>query len=134
MTIYHDVIETRFGWMGLLRSETGLMRTTLPQSSPERCIELLGEQAADSEHAPDRFAALGEKLRRYFEGGKLNLGDEPLDLEGATPFHREAWRACMSNLDTFSLTLAACCWICRLAATISTTPRFTLRSISNCFS
>lgn len=96
MTTYHDVIETRFGWMGLLRSETGLMRTTLPQSSPERCIELLGEQAAGSEHAPARFTALAEKLRRYFEGDRLSLVDEPLDLEGATPFHREAWLACKS--------------------------------------
>lgn len=96
MMTYNDVIETRFGWMGLLRSETGLMRTTLPQPSPERCIELLGDQVAGSEHAPDRFAALAEKLRRYFEGGKLDFAGEPLDLEGATPFHREAWLACMS--------------------------------------
>ena len=96
MTTYHDVIETRFGWMGLLRSEAGLMRTTLPQPSPDRCIPILGEEMAGSEHAPDRFAALAESLRRYFEGKKLSLVDEPLDLEGATPFHRQAWLACMS--------------------------------------
>jgi methylated-DNA-[protein]-cysteine S-methyltransferase len=96
MTTYHDVIETRFGWMGLLRSETGLMRTTLPQPSPDRCIPLLGAELDGSEHAPDRFTALAESLGRYFEGGKHSFADEPLDLEDATPFHRMAWLACMS--------------------------------------
>ena len=96
MTTYHDVIETRFGWMGLLRSEKGLMRTTLPQTSPDRCIQILGDEMAGAEHAPERFTSLVGSLRRYFEGDKLGLVEETLDLEGATPFHRQAWQACMS--------------------------------------
>ena len=91
MTTYHDVIETRFGWMGLLRSEKGLMRTTLPQTSPDRCIQILGDEMAGAEHAPERFTSLAGSLRRYFEGDKLGLVEETLDLEGATPFHRQAW-------------------------------------------
>lgn len=96
MTTYHDVIETCFGWMGLLRSEKGLMCTTLPQTSPDLCIQILGEEMADAEHAPERFTSLAASLRRYFEGDKLRLVEETLDLDGATPFQRQAWRACMS--------------------------------------
>ena len=96
MTTYYDVIETRFGWMGLLRSEKGLMRTTLPQIVPDRCIQILGAEMAGAEHAPERFTSLAGSLSRYFEGDKLRIVEETLDLEGATPFHRQAWQACMS--------------------------------------
>lgn len=96
MATYHDVIETRFGWMGLLRSDTGLMCTTLPQASPDRCIPLLGAKMDGSEHLPERFLTLAEDLRGYFEGGRLHFVDEPLDLDGVTPFYRKAWLACMA--------------------------------------
>ena len=42
--------------------------------------------------------------------------------------------ACRSRRAMFSWTLAACCWMRRLAVTISTTPRLTFCSISSCFS
>ncbi len=96
MAIYHDVIETRFGWMGLLRSETGLMCTTLPQVSPDRCIPLLGAEMGGSKHLPKRFVTLAEDLRSYFEGGRRHFIDEPLDLDGVSPFYRKAWLACMA--------------------------------------
>ena len=37
MTHYFDVFETPYGWMGVVASDKGLRRTTLPQPSPEDC-------------------------------------------------------------------------------------------------
>ncbi len=38
MALSYDVFETPMGWMGVLASDRGLRRTTLPQESPDECI------------------------------------------------------------------------------------------------
>ena len=96
MTLYYDIIETSFGWMGLLASNKGLRRATLPQSSPDECVELLGEEVGQATSAPERFEGLKEKLELYFEGCALDFEDEPIDVDDAAPFHRAAWDACRS--------------------------------------
>ena len=96
MTLYYDIFETSFGWMGLLASEEGLRRTTLPQGSPDECFELLGQEADAAISAPERFEGLKEKIELYFEGGAINFEDEPIDVDDAAPFHRAAWDACRS--------------------------------------
>ena len=96
MTLYYDIVEISFGWMGLLASEEGLRRTTLPQSSPDECVELLGEDVDEAMLAPERFAELREKLEMFFEGRAVSFEDEPVDLGDAAPFHRAAWDACRS--------------------------------------
>ena len=97
MTLYYDVFETPFGWMGLLASEAGLRRTTLPRSSPDECAdELLTGQVGKAVPAPDRFEGLKEKLEMFFEGSPVSFEDEPIDVYDAAPFHRAAWDACRS--------------------------------------
>jgi methylated-DNA-[protein]-cysteine S-methyltransferase len=95
-SLYHDVIETPFGWMGVLASPAGLKRMTLPQPEPDGCVGLLGPEAASAEHSPERFEALAHKLRAYFGGGKVALAGEPIAIDDATPFMRAAWQACRS--------------------------------------
>ena len=96
MTLYYDVFETPLGWMGLLASPRGLRRTTLPQSSPDECVALLGDEVEAAIQAPDRFEALRARLVRHLEGDTVSFADEPIDVDDATPFHRAAWRACQS--------------------------------------
>ena len=94
--LYYDVIETPFGWMGLLVSPAGLRRTTLPQAEPDGCARLLGREAAIAEHNPERFEALALRLDSYFNGGAAALADEPIAIDDATRFTRAAWLACQS--------------------------------------
>ena len=94
--IQYDLVETPLGWMGLLASSAGLRRTTLPQPTPEDVIVLLGEEAADADHSPERFHCLRRSIERYFAAQAVSFLDEATDLHHATAFQRAAWAACRS--------------------------------------
>ena len=96
MTLYYDVIETSFGWMGLLGSPQGLKRTTLPQGHPVDCVDLLGDETSDAKLSPEHLAPIGHKLSRYFAGEQVTFVDEPIDVGDASSFLRAAWDACRS--------------------------------------
>jgi methylated-DNA-[protein]-cysteine S-methyltransferase len=96
MKRYFDVFETAFGWVGLLASESGIRHSTLPQSTPEECVALLGYELDGAEEAPERFESVREKIVRLLDGEDISFEDEAIDVEDATPFHRAAWQACMT--------------------------------------
>lgn len=91
---YYDIVETQFGWMGLLSSEAGLLRSTLPEKSEEICASLLGIEAGEAVRSPTRFDDLSDRLERYFDGSDTGFEDVALDFYDAPDFHRRAWRAC----------------------------------------
>ncbi|MCH7786564.1 MAG: hypothetical protein IIC22_03540, partial [Chloroflexi bacterium] len=66
MTLQYDIFETQFGWVGLVASDKGLRRTTLPQASPEDCAEELGNALDNAVPSPDRFEGLMKKVMAYF--------------------------------------------------------------------
>ena len=96
MTLYYDIFESPIGWVGLLASERGLRRTTLPQDSPQECMALLGGEADTATLSPERFEGLKDRLARYLRGEAVTFDDEPIDVADATPFFRAAWEACRS--------------------------------------
>ena len=81
---YYDIFETPAGWMGLVASDKGLQRSTLPQAFPEDCIEQLGSAITDAAPAPARFEDIKDKLVRYFEGEEVSFANEPIDVEDAS--------------------------------------------------
>ena len=88
--IEYTVFDTGAGWVGVLGSARGLLRTTLPQHSLQEARELLGDRADHAVWSPRLFENLMERLRNYFGGEKVSFSDE-VDLSGATPFQREVW-------------------------------------------
>ncbi len=96
MKLYYDVFETTAGWMGVLASQNGLRRTTLPQATPDECVTEMGNDVTLAEHEPDMFGELREKLNRFFEGEDVTFDDEAIDVDDASPFMQAAWRACRS--------------------------------------
>jgi methylated-DNA-[protein]-cysteine S-methyltransferase len=95
VTLQYDVFETSFGWIAVLGSGAGLRRTTLPQPTPDECVELLDEHE-NAVLAPERFRDLRTRLRSYFDGQPVQLSDERIDVASSSPFHQAAWRACRS--------------------------------------
>jgi methylated-DNA-[protein]-cysteine S-methyltransferase len=93
---YYDIFDTSYGWMGVLASQKGLRLTTLPQASPDQCVEILGTEVDSARNAPERFEGLVGRLRHYFEGGHVTFADEPLDFSDASRFQTVSWRACRS--------------------------------------
>jgi len=82
--------NTDMGWIGVLGSTKGLLRTTLPQPSAQQAHQLLGDSVNYAAWSPHRFEGLMERLRAYFSGHKAAFPDR-LDLSGAIPFQREVW-------------------------------------------
>ena len=83
--------NTDIGWMGILGSAKGLLRTTLPQPSVQEVRQLLGDSINYAIWSPHLFEGLMERLRLYFSGHRTTFPDE-LDLSRATHFQREVWQ------------------------------------------
>jgi methylated-DNA-[protein]-cysteine S-methyltransferase len=79
------------GWVGMLGSSHGLLRTTLPQGSAQEAEKLLGGRVKEATWSDDFFADLLQCLRSYFGGHQVAFPDE-LDLSSATAFQREVWQ------------------------------------------
>lgn len=92
-TLKYHIQQLPAGWIGLVAGENGLRRATL-KPTPQEVMEDLGSDAEDAEHDPEHFSGVVERLIRYSEGDLEALDDIDLDLDGAPPFFRAAWRAC----------------------------------------
>ena len=90
----YDLIETPLGWVGMVGSERGIARTTLPQAEPPGCLALLGLDADDGVRDRLHFAALAERIGAYFAGEDVSFEDQELDLPDVGAFSRAAWQAC----------------------------------------
>lgn len=91
----YTIFHTSMGWMGVVGSQAGLRRTTLPQPSPEAVRQLLGDLLETATLNDTAFSDLTARLRRYFEGEPVIFSDA-LDLEGASPFYCQVWQATRS--------------------------------------
>jgi len=86
----YATFNTEAGWIGVLGSARGLLRTTLPQHSVEEAERLLGDSASYAAWSPGYFTNIIERLRSYFNGEQVTFSDQ-LDLSEATPFQRQVW-------------------------------------------
>ncbi len=82
--------STDMGWVGMLASANGLLRTTLPQPSVHEVRQLLGDSISYAIWSPRLFDDLMERLKVYFSGHRTTFPDK-LDLSRATHFQREVW-------------------------------------------
>ncbi len=73
-------------------SNSGLLRTTLPQPSSQKARQLLGDRVKDAVWSPAFFADLMLRLKSYLAGSRVAFPDK-LDLSPATPFQRQVWEA-----------------------------------------
>ncbi|MFC1900440.1 methylated-DNA--[protein]-cysteine S-methyltransferase [Chloroflexota bacterium] len=86
----YTIFKTDMGWIGLLASPMGLMKSTLPAKSKQEAWLLLGDSVHQAILSPDFFTNMTERLRLYFRGGAVAFNDK-LDLSGATPFRQAVW-------------------------------------------
>jgi len=84
------IFNTDMGWVGILGSAKGLLRTTLPHPSAQEIHQLPGDNINQASRSPRLFQDLIQRLKLYFGGHKVNFPDR-LDLSGATDFQRKVW-------------------------------------------
>ena len=91
----YAVLPTSLGWVGVLASQGGIRRLSLPQASPLQAVEQLGPEAAGAVSDPPRFEELRLRLEQLFAGEPVDF-DDALDLEEDSGFFCRAWQACRS--------------------------------------
>jgi methylated-DNA-[protein]-cysteine S-methyltransferase len=84
------LVETPFGWLGILGGEAGLQRVTLPRHSRASAGQDILQRAPDAIEDMAAFAGLMDRLSRYFAGEAVEFPD-PLDLTRATPFQQAVY-------------------------------------------
>ncbi len=89
----YAVLETPMGWMGVVASEAGVRRLTIPLPTPDEAMSGIARDATDAELDNEHFAEFEERLQRLFSGEDVSLGDEDLDLPDAPEFTRAVWQA-----------------------------------------
>ncbi|MBN4064502.1 methylated-DNA--[protein]-cysteine S-methyltransferase [Dehalococcoides mccartyi] len=90
----YDVFDTDLGWVAIVGSEHGIVRASLPESSPEMALDAVQPEVTRAVHAPDDHADARTLITAYCAGDPIDLSNIPIDTRTATPFFRKAWDAC----------------------------------------
>ncbi len=86
--------KTPWGYIGIVASDAGLVRLTLPCKREQDALTEVAENLtgyAILDPAP--FADLLPRIISYFEGAPSDFGDVALDMSHATPFRRRVMNA-----------------------------------------
>ena len=91
----YTVFETDLGWVGVLASDKGLRRMTIPAPSPEEAVRRFENDLESAQLDPQSFGDLPDRVRSLFRGEEVDF-PEGLDLSRATPFKQAVWEATRS--------------------------------------
>ncbi len=94
MKLHYDVFQTPFGWYAAVVSEKGLRYGSM-RGTPDEAVEGISRQLNGATQDTAAVAEVREALLAFFDGDSKALDGIGLDLEGAPPFHRAAWEACL---------------------------------------
>ncbi|MGP8079250.1 MAG: methylated-DNA--[protein]-cysteine S-methyltransferase [Dehalococcoidales bacterium] len=89
--LFYTLFHTARGWMGILASQSGILAVTLPQTTRQKAIDLLGEQVEPAVFSPDAFSDITQRFQDYYSGEKT-LFPDALDFSGATTFQKQVWQ------------------------------------------
>lgn len=91
----YAIFQTKWGYFGLAGNESGLCRTQLPGSNPEKIKTLLLKNLPCLESDKNFYKNLQQQIFAYFEGDCVKFSrDIPLILDGFTSFGKSVLKAC----------------------------------------
>ncbi len=92
--IYHTLVNTPMGWVGILVTDKGVRHLTLPQTTPEEALEILTlAEGTIGPYREDAWPDLASRLQAFYAGKAVTFDDIPLDMEGRPPFFQQVWKA-----------------------------------------
>lgn len=85
--------KIEWGWLAVMSSPAGLLRTTLPLSDEMSAIDAI-TQGVGASREENEFIEVKQVFTRYFKGEKIEFRF-PLDLEleRCTQFQQDVWEA-----------------------------------------
>lgn len=93
--IFSEIFETSLGWIAIAATERGIVRTSLPEPTPDTALEAISDVKNGSSNVPNH--ALNEAkqlLIRYCKGESVSLDTIPIDDAAWTPYTQHARAAC----------------------------------------
>ncbi len=90
-----EIFETNLGWMAIAATELGIVRTSLPEPTPEIALDVLADldfQPIGASNPATSNAA--QLLIRFCEGEDVSLDGIEVDDSGWTEYTRRARQAC----------------------------------------
>jgi methylated-DNA-[protein]-cysteine S-methyltransferase len=90
--LFYSIFHTSAGWIGIINSENGLKRVTLPQPTEEDARRELGRDVLQAKPSAGQLKSVIDLFRAYYSGKPVDFY-EKLDFSGATPFQRSVWEA-----------------------------------------
>ena len=93
MADYYDIFLTEMGWVGVIKSDSGIRRTTFPFFSYDQCWRYLFKWITNASNSKGPLADIREFLQGYFEG-EARYFVNPLDYLDASPFYKDVWDEC----------------------------------------
>lgn len=94
----YAIFRTKWGYFGLLGTEKGLLRSSLPRrdrAEAEAAKRYLLMDLAGAERDGRLYKELQERIRAYFEGENVSFSrDIPVVLDGFSVFQRRVLQAC----------------------------------------
>ena len=88
----YTVFETYLGWMGVIASESGIRRLTIPLNSPDEVLTNLHYEVGQSDLDPLYFKGFVKRIQQLFDGELVDFPD-PLDLPEAPSFTKTVRQA-----------------------------------------
>ncbi len=93
MSNYYDIFLTEMGWVGAVKSDAGIRRTTFPFFSYDKCWQHLFKWITNATRSEGRLSEIREFLQGYFGGESLYFVN-PLDYLDTSLFNRDVWDEC----------------------------------------
>ncbi|MBC8379353.1 MAG: methylated-DNA--[protein]-cysteine S-methyltransferase [Planctomycetes bacterium] len=84
----YSLLKTRWGWFGILGTESGLVRTCLPVAFKEAAERRLLSGIENAEPGKKAFRALEKDILAYYKGKKADFSDIPVCLDSRTEFQQ----------------------------------------------
>ena len=93
---YYDVFETAQGWVGLLASDSGIRRSTLPCETVDESLLGLGSEMTGAARDRTMLGDIPDRIIAYLEGSEVDFVSVGLDVGDVTEFYVRSWNACRS--------------------------------------
>ncbi|MCZ6538761.1 MAG: methylated-DNA--[protein]-cysteine S-methyltransferase [Chloroflexi bacterium] len=92
----YDVFETDMGWVAIVGADHGIVRASLPESSPDSALDAVQPEVGTAMHAPEQHVDSRMLITAFCAGEPVDLADIPIDTREVSPFFKKAWEACRS--------------------------------------
>ena len=92
--MYYEVFETELGWIAIVSSMNGVVRTSLPELTPTAALDAVKPESDRAIHGYEHNVEIRALIAAYCAGESVDLSGSEIDVAGVSPFFKKAWEAC----------------------------------------